>query len=216
MYLIFLGPPGSGKGTQSALIVEKYGIPHISTGDMFREAVKNNTPAGMEAKKYMEAGLLVPDDVTIKVVAERLGRDDCKKGYLLDGFPRTLAQAEALWTLTEKLGNQIEKVINLVIDPKIIHDRIEGRRVCVQCGATYHVRNNPPKVSGICNRCGGTLIQRKDDNPELVATRLDAYNRQTAPLIDYYSHMGILVNIDALRDINVVFAEIAMILREIE
>ena len=216
MHLIFLGPPGSGKGTQSALIVEQYGIPHISTGDMFREAVKNQTPAGQEAKKFMEAGLLVPDEVTIKVVAERLSKEDCQKGFLLDGFPRTIAQAEALEKLTEQLGNRIQKVLNLVIDPKLIHDRIEGRRVCVVCGATYHIRNNPPKVMGVCNRCGGELIQRKDDNPDLVATRLNAYQQQTAPLIDYYHQRGILVNIDALRDIRVVFEEIHAILEEIE
>lgn len=216
MYLIFLGPPGSGKGTQSALIVEKYGIPHISTGDMFREAVKNNTPAGMEAKKYMDAGLLVPDEVTIKVVAERLSKEDCQKGFLLDGFPRTNTQAEALKILTNNMGNPIQKVINLVIDLNRIYDRLEGRRVCVKCGATYHIRNNPPKVDGVCNRCGGELIQRKDDNPDLVATRLSAYNQQTAPLIDYYRQSGILVNVDALRDIKVVFAEIESILKEIQ
>lgn len=215
MYLIFLGPPGSGKGTQSALIVEKYGIPHISTGDMFREAVKNQTPAGLEAKKYMEAGLLVPDEVTIKIVAERLSQRDCKIGFLLDGFPRTLAQAEALQVLTNKIGHPIQRVINLVLDPQRIYDRIEGRRVCVKCGATYHIRNNPPKVANVCDRCGGALIQRKDDNPELVATRLQAYNQQTAPLVDYYRQHGILVDVDALRDIQTVFGEIQSTLKEI-
>lgn len=216
MHLIFLGPPGSGKGTQSSLIVDKYNIPHISTGNMFRAAVSNQTEAGLEAHKYMEKGLLVPDAITIKIAAERLGEKDCEKGYLLDGFPRTIAQAEALDEIAKKQNRPIQKVINLVLDPATVYERVAGRRVCPKCGETYHLKNHPPKVDGICNRCGSELIQRKDDNPDLITTRLKAYEEQTAPLVDYYRKNGLLLEINALQDIKVIFEEIDKVLQELK
>lgn len=215
MQLIFLGPPGAGKGTQSDLIIQKYQIPHISTGDMFRQAVKEQTPAGKEAQKYMDAGALVPDSVTIAIVKERLQKSDCQKGYLLDGFPRTLVQAEALVKLTEEIGSSIQCVLNLIINEDVLLDRISGRRICKVCGATYHLINNPTKVEGVCDKCGGELYQRKDDNVESVKVRLDAYRNQTAPLVDFYGKLGIVANIDGLQDINQVFADIEKHLEKI-
>jgi len=215
MHIIFLGPPGSGKGTQSDLIVEKYHIPHISTGDMFRAAVNEGTSAGKEAQKYMKAGHLVPDAVTIAIVKERLSKDDCKKGCLLDGFPRTIAQAKALDEICQELGHPIQLVLNLVVDEKALLPRIEGRRLCKVCGATYHLTNNPSKVAGVCDKCGGELYQRNDDNAKSVHTRMQAYYSQSAPLIDYYSCRGICRNIDALRNIEEVFKDIDKILRKL-
>lgn len=190
--IILMGPPGAGKGTQATDLVTRYQIPHISTGDMFREAIANKTPLGLKAQAIIERGDLVPDDVTIALVKERLAKDDCAKGYLLDGFPRTIPQAEAL----ELIGKEISRPVNLVVDisvpEDILLDRIAGRRVCPKCGASYHVRNMPPKVEGVCDHCGSSLIQRKDDNVESFKVRLDNYNKQTAPLTKYYQEKGLL------------------------
>ncbi|MFA6739025.1 MAG: adenylate kinase [Bacilli bacterium] len=215
MHLIFLGPPGSGKGTQSSLISEKYGIPHISTGDMFRSAVRDETEAGLAAKHYMDQGLLVPDDVTIAVVKERLSKSDCQKGFLLDGFPRTLAQAEALEDILRDINLTIDLVLNLVLNESQLLFRIAGRRICKQCGTTFHETNHPPRVAGICDKCGGELYQRKDDNPDVMKTRIDAYLRQTSPLIQHYQQQNKLANIDAIRDMHVVFEEIDNLLRKL-
>lgn len=208
MHIIFLGAPGSGKGTQSKWIEEEFQIPHISTGDMFRAAVAQGTPAGQLAKSYMDKGMLVPDDVTIAIVEERLHQKDCQKGFLFDGFPRTIAQAEALDNLTRKLNLPIDLVIYLVVDSKVLLKRIEGRRVCPKCGASFHVENNPSKVEGKCDYCGNDLIIRKDDNPEAMKTRLEAYTSETAPLINYYRAKGLLREINALKDINEVAEDI--------
>ncbi len=216
MHLILLGPPGSGKGTQSSLIVEKYHIPHISTGDMLRAAVKEGTSAGQQAASYMQQGLLVPDEVTIGVLQERLRKKDCAKGYLLDGFPRNLAQAKVLDQIAQELGHPIQLVLNLVVDETEILPRIEGRRMCRKCGASFHLTNHPPKVAGVCDVCGGELYQRDDDNAASVATRMQAYHTQTAPLIDYYSKQGICKDIGAMGDINDIFSSIVEVLEALE
>lgn len=208
MNLIFMGPPGAGKGTQADKIIEQLKIPHISTGDMFREAIAKKTAVGLEAKKYMDDGKLVPDDVTIKVVEERLADKDTEKGFLLDGFPRTIPQAEALDEVLKGMNRKIDKVINLEVPFDLLIRRITGRRVCEDCSATYHVEFNPPKVEGVCDKCGGRLIQRSDDNLENATKRLETYNKQTKPLIDYYGKQGNLVNIDGSKDIDVVSADI--------
>ena len=212
MHIIFLGPPGSGKGTQAKMIVEKYHIPHISTGDMLRAAVKAGTPAGKQADNYMKAGKLVPDEVTIGVLKERLQQSDCKAGYLLDGFPRNLAQAKVLDQIAKELGHPVQAVINLVVDEKELLPRIEGRRMCRKCGASYHILYNRPKKEGVCDRCGGELYQRDDDNASSVQTRMQAYHTQTAPLIDYYSRKGICKDIDAMGDIHDIFDRIDAVL----
>lgn len=208
MYIIFLGPPASGKGTQSKWIEEEYKIPHIATGDIFRAAIANKTPAGIKAKEYVDKGLLVPDDVTIQVVEERLVKPDCKDGFLFDGFPRTIPQAEALDKLMAKLNMKLDTVIELVVDKNVLLDRIEGRRVCLKCGASFHIRNNPPKKEGICDVCGSELIQRKDDNADAMKVRLDAYEKETAPLVEFYSRKGLLKKIDGLQDIDKVTKDI--------
>lgn len=189
MNIILLGAPGAGKGTQASKIVDAYRLPHISTGDIFRENIKNQTPIGLLAKSYTDRGALVPDEVTCKIVEERIGRADCKNGFMLDGFPRTIAQAEALDNIT-----QIDLVINFDVDFSLLLDRLCGRRVCKDCGESYHITRLNGEMK--CSRCGGELYQRKDDNPETVQSRLDVYSAQTAPLIEYYTKKGVIFNVD--------------------
>ena len=212
MKIVFMGPPGAGKGTQAEKIIEKYQIPHISTGDMFRKAIKDQTELGMEAKRYMDQGALVPDHVTIGIVKDRLSESDCKSGFLLDGFPRTVDQAKALDEILTSLDSKIDYVINIDVDIDILKERLTGRRICRSCGATYHMVFNPPAVAGVCDKCGGELYQRKDDNEETVGNRLDVYVSQTKPLLDYYSLAGNLVNINGQQSIDLVFAEIQDVL----
>ena len=210
--IILLGAPGAGKGTNAKKITSEYHLPHISTGDMFREALRDETELGKLVKSYMDKGLLVPDEVTISLVKERLSKDDCKDGFLLDGFPRNLKQAEAL----EEIGKEINRPINYVIDinvpEEILKDRITGRRVCKKCGAPYHIKTLKPKVDGVCDICGGELMQRKDDNEEALKVRLDEYHHQTEPLINYYSKKGILHTVDGSKDLKEVMADINAIL----
>lgn len=208
MKLVILGPPGAGKGTQAEYIVERYNIPHISTGDIFRENIKNNTELGKEAKSYMDKGLLVPDDLVIALVEDRLNKADAKEGFLLDGFPRTVAQAVSLDSILDKNNDKLTKVINISVDPEILIERAIGRRVCKTCGMTYHVKFNPPKEEGICDKDGTKLIQRDDDTEETVKTRISVYFDQTAPLIDYYRAQNLLVDIDGAKDIDKVFEDI--------
>lgn len=208
MKLVILGPPGAGKGTQAEYIVERYNIPHISTGDIFRENIKNNTELGKEAKSYMDKGLLVPDDLVIALVEDRLNKADAKEGFLLDGFPRTVAQAVSLDSILDKNNDKLTKVINISVDPEILIERAVGRRVCKTCGMTYHVKFNPPKEEGICDKDGTKLIQRDDDTEETVKTRISVYFDQTAPLIDYYRAQNLLVDIDGAKDIDKVFEDI--------
>ena len=208
MKLVILGPPGAGKGTQAEYIVERYNIPHISTGDIFRENIKNNTELGKEAKSYMDKGLLVPDDLVIALVEDRLNKADAKEGFLLDGFPRTVAQAVSLDSILDKNNDKLTKVINISVDPEILIERAVGRRVCKTCGMTYHVKFNPPKEEGICDKDGTKLIQRDDDTEETVKTRISVYFDQTAPLIDYYRAQNLLVDIDGAQDIDKVFEDI--------
>lgn len=210
--LVLMGLPGAGKGTQADKIVGKYNIPHISTGDMFRAAIKDGTELGLQAKSFMDKGELVPDEVTIGIVRERLSKADCEKGFLLDGFPRTVAQAEALDTMLADLGKKIDYVINIDVDQSILMERLTGRRICKNCGATYHLVFNPPAKEGVCDRCGGELYQRADDNAETVQNRLDVNIQQTKPLLNFYEDKGYLRNINGQQDINVVFADIEELL----
>ena len=212
MKIVFMGPPGAGKGTQAEKIIENYQVPHISAGDMFRKAIKDQTELGMEAKRYMDQGALVPDHVTIGIVKDRLSESDCKSGFLLDGFPRTVDQAKALDEILTSLDSKIDYVINIDVDLDILKERLTGRRICRSCGATYHMIFNPPAVAGTCDKCGGELYQRKDDNEETVGNRLDVYVSQTKPLLDYYSLAGNLVNINGQQSIDLVFAEIQDVL----
>lgn len=212
MNLVLMGLPGAGKGTQADKIVVKYNIPHISTGDMFRAAIKEGTELGLQAKSFMDKGELVPDEVTIGIVRERLSKADCEKGFLLDGFPRTVAQAEALDSMLADLDKKIDFVINIDVDQSILMERLTGRRICKNCGATYHLVFNPPSQEGVCDRCGGELYQRADDNAETVQNRLDVNIQQTKPLLNFYEDKGYLRNINGQQDINKVFADIEELL----
>jgi len=214
MKIIMLGAPGAGKGTQANLIAEKYGLPHISTGDIFRANIKAGTDLGREAKTYMDQGLLVPDELTVRILMDRVGQDDCRDGYVLDGFPRNIPQARVLDEALEGAGDKIDFAINVeVLDADIVK-RMAGRRACVSCGATYHVVHIPPKTEGICDVCGKELVLRDDDKPETVQRRLDVYHEQTQPLIEYYGGKGILRTVDGAVDMQDVFTEIVRILGE--
>lgn len=212
MRIVLLGPPGAGKGTQAKLIVEKYNIPHISTGDIFRKNIKEMTPLGIKAKEYIDKGQLVPDELTVDIVKDRIQEEDCKNGFLLDGFPRTVAQADALSEVLAELGTKLDSVINIKVDENNLIVRLSGRRVCPKCGASFHVVFNPPKNEGVCDYCGAEVIQRADDSEETVKNRLAVYNKQTQPLIEYYTNNGLIKNINGEQDINKVFAEICEVL----
>jgi adenylate kinase len=213
MNVLLMGPPGAGKGTQAERIVEEYGIPHVSTGDMFRRAMTEQTPLGLEAKSYVDKGLLVPDEVTIGIVRDRLNQPDCENGFLLDGFPRTVSQAQALDEMLSNMEKKLDHVINIEVNRTLLLDRLTGRRICKQCGSTYHVLFNPPKVEGKCDKCDGSLYQRSDDTAEKVGTRLDEYTANTLPLIDYYKAKDVLRPINGERDIAVVFQDLDKLLR---
>ncbi|MCI6044398.1 adenylate kinase [bacterium] len=212
MKLIMLGAPGAGKGTQAKKIAEKYGIPHISTGDIFRANIKNGTELGNKAKSYMEQGLLVPDELTCDLVVDRIAQDDCKNGYVLDGFPRTIPQAEALKAALGKMGTTIDYAINVEVPDENIVERMGGRRACLACGCTYHVVYNAPKEEDVCDVCGAKLVLRDDDKPETVKKRLDVYHEQTQPLIDFYDKEGVLVEVDGTQNLEDVFQAITKIL----
>lgn len=210
--MIIMGPPGAGKGTQSERIVAHYNVPHISTGDMFRAAIANKTELGILAESYIKRGALVPDEVTIGLVKERLSQPDCANGYLLDGFPRTIAQAEALKELTKQIAREVNVVINLACDSSVLISRISGRRVCLKCGNSYHVVTKKPAQEGICDGCGSELIQRPDDTEEALKVRLDAYENQTKPLIEFYRNEGLLKEVNGLQSIEAVFNDIESVL----
>lgn len=213
MNILFMGPPGAGKGTQAERIVDTFHVPHISTGDAFRLAMKQGTPLGQKAKEFVDQGLLVPDEITNGIVRERLLQADCEKGFLLDGFPRTLQQAEALDKMLAEMGRSIDHVVNLKVDRGLLLARLTGRRICKSCGATYHVLFNPPTSETVCDKCSGELYQRSDDTEEKVGTRLDEYISKTAPLLDYYTQQTLLREVDGEKDIDVVTAEIVGLLR---
>lgn len=212
MKIIMLGAPGAGKGTQAKMIADQYGLPHISTGDIFRANIKNGTELGMEAKKYMDQGLLVPDELTVKILLDRVAQEDCQNGYVLDGFPRTIPQAQVLDKALNELGDQIDYAINVDVPDENIINRMSGRRACVACGATYHIVHVPTKVEGICDRCGKELILRDDDKPETVKNRLNVYHEQTQPLLDFYDKKGVLKSVDGTVDMKGVFASITAVL----
>jgi len=214
MKIIMLGAPGAGKGTQAKKIAERYGLPHVSTGDIFRANIKNGTELGIEAKKYMDQGMLVPDELTVKILLDRVAQEDCKNGYILDGFPRTIPQAEVLDKALTELGDQIDYAVNVDVPDENIVNRMSGRRACVACGGTYHIVYAPTKVEGICDACGGELILRDDDKPETVQKRLSVYHEQTQPLIDFYNNKKILVEVDGTQEMNEVFDAIVRILGE--
>ncbi|RST71796.1 adenylate kinase [Siminovitchia acidinfaciens] len=216
MNLVLMGLPGAGKGTQAEKIVAKYDVPHISTGDMFRAAMSEGTELGLQAKSFMDKGELVPDEVTIGIVRERLSKADCEKGFLLDGFPRTVPQAEALENILSELGRNIDYVINIQVDQNILMERLTGRRICKSCGATYHLVFNPPAETGVCDRCGGELYQRPDDNEETVQNRLEVNVKQTQPLLDFYEEKGYLKNINGQQHIDQVFSDIDSLLRDLK
>jgi adenylate kinase len=207
-----MGLPGAGKGTQASEIVKKFPIPHISTGDMFRKAIKDETDLGKEAKSYMDRGELVPDEVTVGIVKERISEDDAKKGFLLDGFPRTIDQAESLSQIMSELDREIDAVINIEVPEEELMNRLTGRRICEKCGTTYHLVFNPPKVDGICDIDGGKLYQREDDNPETVSNRLSVNVKQSKPILEYYNNKGVLKNIDGSKDIDQVTNDVIDIL----
>ena len=211
---ILLGPPGAGKGTQAAKIVEKYGIPHISTGDIFRENIKKGTELGKKAQEYMNRGELVPDELVCEIATDRLSREDCAEGFLLDGFPRTVFQAEKLDEFLTANGKKVDAVINLEVEKEELITRLTGRRVCRKCGASFHVVNIPPKTEGVCDYCGGELYQRDDDTVETAENRISVYDTQTKPLVDYYTKAGCIVNIDGATGLENVFADIVTALGE--
>ncbi len=212
MKIIMLGAPGAGKGTQAKMIAEKYGVPHVSTGDIFRANIKEGTELGKEAKQYMDQGLLVPDELTVKILLDRVAKDDCKNGYVLDGFPRTIPQAEVLDKALNELGDRIDYAIDVDVPDENIVKRMGGRRACLTCGATYHIEHVPPKKEGICDKCGSELVLRDDDKPETVKNRLSVYHEQTQPLIDFYTEKGVLRTVDGTQDMKDVFAAIVKIL----
>mgnify|MGYP005846852549 CR=1 FL=1 len=214
MNLVLLGPPGAGKGTQAELIIEKFNIPHISTGDIFRAAIKEGTPLGVEAKRYMDSGQLVPDDVVVGIVKERLAKGDCQKGFLLDGFPRTISQADSLAAFLKENRRELTAVINIEVDPQILLKRLTGRRVCRNCAAVYHVETKPSKVAGVCDHCGGEVYQRDDDSPDTVRKRLEVYQAQTEPLINYYQTKGLLFSFDGQLAITELFEQICKLLED--
>lgn len=215
MNIIIMGLPGAGKGTQAEKIIQEFQIPHISTGDMFRLAMKQETELGLKAKSYMDNGDLVPDEVTIGIVKERLSQSDAKEGFLLDGFPRTIEQAEALNDIMKELNTSIDRTIFIDVPEEELMNRLTGRRICSSCGKAYHLVFNPPKVEGVCDLDGAKLYQRDDDNPETVANRLEVNVKQTQPLIDFYKDQGVFVNVDGARDIDEVFSDVADILKNI-
>lgn len=208
MKLVLLGPPGAGKGTQASGIVEQYNVPHISTGDIFRKNIKEETSLGKKVKEILDQGLLVPDELVVEIVEDRLKKDDAVAGFLLDGFPRTENQAAALDKALAQAGSKLDRVINIDVEKEILVERAVGRRICKSCGATYHITFNPPKQQGVCDLCGGELYQRPDDNEETVSKRIEVYLNQTQPLIDYYQKRGLLSTVDGKQDIKKVFADI--------
>ena len=212
MKIIMLGAPGAGKGTQAQMICDKYSIPHISTGDLFRSNIKNGTELGKKANEYMDKGQLVPDELTVQLLLDRVANDDCKNGYVLDGFPRTIPQAEVLDKELSGLGDKVDFAINVDVPDENIVRRMSGRRTCPKCGASYHIEHIPPKKEGVCDRCGAELIQRDDDKPETVQNRLSVYHEQTQPLINFYDEKAILKTVDGTKDLNDVFADIVAIL----
>lgn len=212
MKIIMLGAPGAGKGTQAKKIAAKYGIPHISTGDIFRANIKGGTELGMKAKTFMDQGMLVPDEITIGMLMDRIHEDDCKNGYVLDGFPRTIPQAESLTEALKGMGEAIDYAVNVDVPDENIVSRMGGRRACVACGATYHVEFNAPKSEGVCDTCGEKLVLRDDDKPETVQKRLNVYHEQTQPLIDYYKNAGVLKEVDGTKNMEAVFLDIVSIL----
>lgn len=212
MRIVMLGAPGAGKGTQAIRIAEKYGVPHVSTGDIFRANMKNQTTLGKKAKAYMDQGQLVPDSLTIDIVKDRLQQEDCRGGYVLDGFPRTIPQAEALTEVLANDGEAIDYAIDIEVPDEAIVTRMSGRRSCISCGATYHVLHNAPKRADICDECGAALVRRADDAPETVQKRLSVYHEETQPMIDYYQKQGVLYEIDGTQDMNAVFDDIVRIL----
>ena len=212
MKIIMLGAPGAGKGTQAKKIAEKYQIPHISTGDIFRSNIKEGTELGMKAKSYMDQGALVPDEITIGMLLDRIQKEDCQNGYALDGFPRTIPQAESLTKALENMGQKVDFAVNVDVPDENIVNRMSGRRACLSCGATYHIVYNPPKQEGICDVCQKELVLRDDDKPETVQKRLAVYHEQTQPLIDYYKEAGVLAEVDGTQDMDQVFSDIVAVL----
>ena len=213
MRAILLGPPGAGKGTQAETIVNEFKVPHVSTGDMFRKNIKEETELGKQVKAYLDKGMLVPDELTVEIVKDRILQSDCSNGFLLDGFPRTIEQANALDKVLSETGQKLDYVINIQVDPKLLVERAVGRRICKDCGQTYHLTFNKPKNEGICDKCGGELYQRKDDTEETVANRINVYQEQTQPLIEYYANKGIILDINGEQPIDKVGSDIISNLR---
>jgi len=215
MKIVMLGAPGAGKGTQAKQIAAKYEIPHISTGDIFRANLKEGTPLGLKAKEYMDKGSLVPDELTLELIMDRFKQPDCKNGYVLDGFPRTIPQAEALTKALADNNDAIDYAVNVEVPDEKIIDRMSGRRACAKCGGTFHIKYNPTKVEGVCDLCGGELYIRDDDKPEIVKKRLDTYHAQTQPLIEYYEKAGKLKEVDGTQDVNKVFEDIVKVIENL-